>query len=232
VDKAGRRVGLESGGRCLVGGEAGAEIVPRQAAVDSAARQLRVDAAAHRFDDVVERQRETAPQFDDQRFLPIGDHGGQAMRAGGAVGDVLAGSPARHGAAMNAEFAGQRLSRQGAVLDISARARRRGGVGVQSQMHQQALPAVGLWQRRCCVAETLAPVGPQGPPTRRAARRVTVAPRARGSLLWTTGTSCAVAGISRSRKKQTACHNRALSRQSSETKHLRRGDPKRDAADF
>ena len=47
-----------------------------------------------------------------------------------------------------------------------------------------------------------------------AARRVTVATRARGSLLWTTGTSCAVAGISRSRKKQTACHNRALSRQS------------------
>src|SRR6516162_8024061 len=58
VDKAGRRVGSESGGRCLVGGEAGGEIVPHQAAVDSAARQLRVDAAAHRFDDVVERQRE------------------------------------------------------------------------------------------------------------------------------------------------------------------------------
>src|SRR6516225_1789287 len=111
VDKAGRRVGSESGGRCLVGGEAGGEIVPHQAAVDSAARQLRVDAAAYRFDDVVERQREAAAQFDDQRFLPIGDHGGQAMRAGGAVGDVLAGSPTRHGAAMNAELAGQRLSR-------------------------------------------------------------------------------------------------------------------------
>ena len=40
---------------------------------------------------------------------------------------------------------------------------------------------------------------------------------------WTTGTSCAAAGISCSRKKHTACHNRAPSRQSSDTKHLRRG---------
>jgi hypothetical protein len=46
------------------------------------------------------------------------------------------------------------------------------------------------------LAETLAPVGPQGPPARRCARLVAVAPRARGSLLWTTGTSCVSANLS------------------------------------
>ena len=50
--------------------------------------------------------------------------------------------------------------------------------------------------RRERLAETLAPVGPQGPPARRCARLVAVAPRARGSLLWTTGTSCARANLS------------------------------------
>jgi hypothetical protein len=100
----------------------------------------------------------------------------------------------------------------------------RGGVGVQPQLHQRALPPVGLRQRRRCLAETLAPVGPQGPPARRAARLVTLS---RGSLLWITGTSCAAAGISCSRKKHTACHNRAPSRQSSDTKHLRRDDRER-----
>ena len=50
--------------------------------------------------------------------------------------------------------------------------------------------------RRERFAETLAPVGPQGPPARRCARLVAVAPRARGSLLWTTGTSCARANLS------------------------------------
>ena len=50
--------------------------------------------------------------------------------------------------------------------------------------------------RRERFAETLAPVGPQGPPARRCARLVAVAPRARGSLLWTTGTSCVSANLS------------------------------------
>ena len=50
--------------------------------------------------------------------------------------------------------------------------------------------------RRERLAETLAPVGPQGPPARRCARLVAVAPRARGSLLWTTGTSCVSANLS------------------------------------
>jgi IS5 family transposase len=36
-----------------------------------------------------------------------------------------------------------------------------------------------------------------------------VASRSRGSLLWTTGTTRAVTGLSRSCKKLTACHNRA-----------------------
>src|SRR5215472_3584825 len=72
------------------------------------------------------------------------------------------------------------------------------------------LPRLGL-RRRDRVAETPAPVGPQEPPARRAARLVAVATRARGSLLWTTGTSCALAGKSRSRNKHTACHNRSPS---------------------
>ena len=50
--------------------------------------------------------------------------------------------------------------------------------------------------RRERLAETLAPVDPQGPPARRCARLVVVAPRARGSLLWTTGTSCVSANLS------------------------------------
>jgi hypothetical protein len=51
-------------------------------------------------------------------------------------------------------------------------------------------------RRRERLAETLAPVGPQGPPARRCARLVAVAPRARGSPLWTTGTSCVSANLS------------------------------------
>jgi transposase len=71
--------------------------------------------------------------------------------------------------------------------------------------------------RRARVTKTLAPVGPQGPPVRRAARLVAVARRARGSLLWTTGTSCASPRPGHSFNKQTACHSRAPSRQSSGT---------------
>jgi putative transposase len=98
-----------------------------------------------------------------------------------------------------------------------------GGFGVQSQMHQPALPCRGL-QRRGRVRETLAPVGPQAPPARRPARLAAVAARARGSLLWTTGTSFAASRIRRCRfSHSTACHNRAPSCQSSGTKHLRRG---------
>src|SRR5262249_4849643 len=98
---------------------------------------------------------------------------------------------------------------------------RRGGVGVQPQMHHSVLPLIGLPQPDR-VAKTLAPVGPQGPPARRAARLVAVATRARGALLWTTGTRCAGAGNSRSCNQSTACHNRVPSRQSPGTKHLRR----------
>ena len=93
---------------------------------------------------------------------------------------------------------------QRAVLDLAVRtvsalgAGAGGGAGVQSQMHQRALPCRCLRQRRDRVTETLAPVGPQGSPARRAARLMAVAARSRGSLLWTTGTSCAIAGISRS----------------------------------
>ena len=44
-------------------------------------------------------------------------------------------------------------------------------------------------ERRCEPGPRLAPVGPQGPPARRAARLAMVASRSRGSLLWTTGTT-------------------------------------------
>jgi hypothetical protein len=78
-------------------------------------------------------------------------------------------------------------------------------------------------RRRERLAGTLAPVGLQGPPAHRAAGLVAVAARPRGSLLWTIGTSCVCARNRRSCKKDTACHNRAPSRQSSGTQHLRRG---------
>src|SRR5438105_14630281 len=61
----------------------------------------------------------------------------------------------------------------------------------------RSAPSICARRRRERLAATLAPVGPQGPPARRCARLVAVAPRARGSLLWTTGTSVAA---SRSRR--------------------------------
>src|SRR5437868_6390178 len=60
----------------------------------------------------------------------------------------------------------------------------------------RSAPSICARRRRERLAATLAPVGPQGPPARRCARLVAVAPRARGSLLWTTGTSCASANLS------------------------------------
>jgi hypothetical protein len=60
----------------------------------------------------------------------------------------------------------------------------------------RSMPSICARRHRERLAETLAPVGPQGPPARRCARLVAVAPRARGSLLWTTGTSCVSANLS------------------------------------
>src|SRR5215469_11987264 len=98
--------------------------MPLQATVNAAARQLGVEAAAHRLDDVIERQGKATAQLDDQAFFPWADRGGQSMRAGRAVGDVLAGFPARHGARMDPEFVSQRRMGGGALLDIGASARR------------------------------------------------------------------------------------------------------------
>ena len=108
-------------------------------------------------------------------------------------------------------------------LDAGAGTRGCGGVGVPLEIDQRARPRLG-WRRRCgSPGKTLAPVGPQAPPARGAAGLAVIAAPARGSLLWTTGTSCTCACISRSCTKRTACHSRAPSRQSSETKHESRG---------
>ena len=197
--------------------------VALQAAVNAAARQLWIDAAPHRLDDVVERQGKAAAQLDNQGFFPLGQRGGQPMRAGRAIDHILTVFPARYGAAMDAELAGQHAGRGGAFLNIGADARRGGGVGVQFEVHQRALPwgrlVAPAWSRR----RTLAPVGPPAPPTRRAVKLATVAAPARGSPLWTTGTSCASPGRNSGLSHSIACHNRVLSRQSSETKHAGRG---------
>ena len=102
------------------------------------------------------------------------------MRAGRAVGDILAGLPAHHGAGMDAELAGQRGMRGAALLDIGAGPRGGGGIGMQPELHQRVLPCFGL--RRNRLTKTLAPVGPQGPPARRAAGLVAVATRARAPV--------------------------------------------------
>ena len=223
VDEAGRGVGVKRQRRGFLGGEAGRDPVPLQAAVGGAARQLRIEAASHRLDDVVERQGEAAAQLDHQGFFPFPQRGVQPVRPGGAVGHLLAGFPPGHGAAVDAEF-----TRQGGVgglafSNVGADARGGGGVGVQLEVHQPASPVSGRLRRRDRVRETLVPVGPQGPPTRRPARLAGVAVQARGSLPWTTGTNCAFFR-SRCFNHSIACRNRVPSRQSSETKHLRRGD--------
>jgi len=131
MDEAGRGVGLEGDGRRGLRRQTGRQAVPLQAPVNAAARQLGIEAAAHRLDDVIERQGKATAQLDDQAFFPWADRGGQPMRAGRAVGDVLAGFPARHGASMDPQFVSQRRMGGGALLDIGAGARRRGGIGVQ-----------------------------------------------------------------------------------------------------
>ena len=143
--------------------------MPLQAAVDGAARQRGIEAAPHRLGDVVERQGEAAAQLNDQGFFPIRHHRGQPMRTGRAVEELGARLPPRHGPAVDAELAGQRAGRGAALLDIGAGARRRGGIGVQLELHQPALPWLGL-QHPGWLPERLAPVGPQEPPTRRAAK--------------------------------------------------------------
>jgi len=223
VDEAGRRRGVKGGGRGRFLGKAGGNAVPLQTAVNGAARQLGVDASPHRLDDVVERQRQAAAQFDDQGFFPFSHRGGQAMRPGGSIDDLLAALPSRHGARMNPKLTGQRAVRGGTYLDVGADARRGRGIGVQLEIHHPVLPPIGRLPQRDRVVGTLAPVGPQAPPTRRAARLAAVAARARGSLLWTTGTSCASSGRNCRLSHSIACHNRGPSRQSSETKHLRGG---------
>ena len=71
MDEAGRGIGVEGDGRCLLRGEAGGQPVPFEAAMDAAARQLRIEAAPQGFDDIVERQGEAAAQLDDQSFLAV-----------------------------------------------------------------------------------------------------------------------------------------------------------------
>ncbi len=177
--------------------------------------------APHRLDDVVERQGEAAAQLDHQGFFPLRHRRAQPVRPGRAVGDVVAGFPPGDGAAVDAEFAGERSVVRLALLDVGAGARGGGGVGVQFEIYHPVLPSIGRLQHRDRVRGTLAPVGPQVPPARRPAKLAGVAARARGSLPWTTGTSCA---SSRSRRNSsTACHSRVLSRQSFGTEHLRRG---------
>jgi hypothetical protein len=107
------------------------------------------------------------------------------MRAGRAVGNVLAGFPARDGAAVNAELTGQHGVAGAALLDGGAGARRGGGVGVQSQMHQLHSPGsacgsgvVASGRRSPRWVHRDLPRA--APPDSRG-----VASRARGFLLWT-----------------------------------------------
>ena len=134
VDEAGRGVGVKGGGRGFLRREAGGDAVALQTAVNGAARQFGVDAAPHRLDDVVERQSEAAPQLDHQGFFPISQGGAQPMRAGRSIDEVLTALPARHGAAVDAEFARQRGIAGLAFLDIGTSARRGRGIGVQLKM--------------------------------------------------------------------------------------------------
>ena len=140
VDEAGRGVGVEHGGRSLLLAAAGGDAVALQATVDGAARQRGVDTAPHCFDDVVERQRQAAAQLDDQAFFPFGHRRGQPVRAGGSIDDLPARLPTRHGAAVDAEFAGQGGVARPAFLDIGAGARRGGGIGVELEIHHRVLP--------------------------------------------------------------------------------------------
>ncbi|NHH97571.1 hypothetical protein DYY66_1223 [Candidatus Nitrosotalea sp. FS] len=135
VDEAGRGLGFEGQGGRLLGPLARGDAVSLEAAVDGAARERRVETAAHRLDDVVEREREGAAQFETQRDLPIGHRGGQPMRHMRAVMHLAAATPAGNGAGTDAELAHQAAGRGGAVLDVGPDPRRRGRVGVQLHVH-------------------------------------------------------------------------------------------------
>jgi len=192
--------------------------------VQGGAGDVGAQAAAHDFQDVVEGERQAGAQFDGDRLFLGGKAGGQGVRRGRAIGHVMAVLPAPDGGLADTQFAGQRGGAGRALLDIGADARGRRGVGVQLQLHGAAFPCADPLRRRRS-GKTLAPVGPQGPPARRAARPVAIAARARGSLLWTTGTSCAVPpSANRSCNHSTACHTEGLSHQCSGTQHLRRYD--------
>jgi hypothetical protein len=192
--------------------------------VDGAARQPRVDTAPHRLGDVVERQGEAAAQLDHQGFFPLRQTDVEAMRPGRTVDDVRAGFPARHGAAVDAELAGQHGVAGLALLDVGAATRCGGGVGCRRKCISRHSPGSACCGGVVASGRRSPPVGPQEPSGRRAARAAMVAARSRGSLLWTTGTSGAASRIRRCRfSHSTACHNRAPSCQSSGTKHLRRG---------
>jgi hypothetical protein len=90
-DEAGWGIGLEGDGRRLLRDEVGGEAVPLQTVVNAAARQLGVEAAPH------------CP--DDQAFFPFARRDSQPMWAGRTIGDILAASPPRHGAATDTQFA-------------------------------------------------------------------------------------------------------------------------------
>ncbi len=170
VDETGRIIGVKDRRRGFFGGETGRDSVPLQAAVDGAARQLGVDTAPHRLDDVIKRQGEAAAQLDRQGFFPLRHGSVRPVRPGRAVGHLRAGFPPRHSAAVNAELASRRGVGCPASLGVGAGTRGGGGVGVELEIHQPASPSIGRLRRRGCVQETLAPVGPQAPPARRAAR--------------------------------------------------------------
>ena len=208
----------------VFGGEAGGQAVALQAAVNGAARQLGVDAAPHRL---VTSSSGRARLRRSSTIKPSShsrQRGGQAMRTGGAIDDVLAAFPARHGAAVDAELAGQRAVRGAAILDIGADPRRGGGVGVQLEMHQPASlrsgrrgAVIASWRRSPRWVHRHLPRA--APPDSRWSRRRRAVPSC--GLPGRAAPPLASTGAAATFR--TACHNREPSRQSSGTKHEGRG---------
>ncbi len=106
-----------------------------KAAMDGATGELCIHAAVHDLHNVIERQFELAPEFQDEFLLHRREADGQAFRRVRAVRDGRSAFPAPDGSLAHPELHREVRDGSGALLDVGPGAGGGRGVGVQSQFH-------------------------------------------------------------------------------------------------